>query len=229
MHHLLRRPPHEIVTPVIAPAPPVRVHRLYANVYLLSSPAGRLLVDAGAWPYAARFDRILGQFSPDAVLLTHAHVDHSGGAWRAARRGIPVLAHPLEHPQLTGEVHNLPYPAGRPDIGRLVSRAHPKVPSAALHAVHAGETVLGWEVVSLPGHTHGQIGVLRDGMLVAADAVIGAADGAHLPRAAYNADHAQALDTLKRMAGMDLRTVLPGHGGPLTPEQVRRRAGRPGP
>ncbi len=178
--------------PVPVLTPNVRVHSLYANVYLLNSPAGRLLVDTGAWPYAARFDRLLRDFKPDAVLLTHAHVDHSGGAWRAARRSILLLAHPLEHPQLTGETHNLPYPAGRPDIGRLVSRVHPKVPADALHAVHPGETVLGWEVVALPGHTQGQIGVSMDGVLVAADAVIGAADGAHLPRAPYNADHLQA-------------------------------------
>ncbi|WP_342667882.1 MBL fold metallo-hydrolase [Deinococcus marmoris] len=207
-------------------APDVRIHTLYANVYLLSSPAGRLLVDAGAWPYAARLDRILRDFAPDAVLLTHAHVDHSGGAYRAARRGIPLLAHPLEHPHLIGEIHDLPYPAGRPEIGRMVSRVHPKVSADALQAVHPGETVLGWEVVSLPGHTPGQIGVLMDGVLVAADAVIGAKDGAHLPKAAYNADHAQAQQTLQRMAEMDLRAVLPGHGGPLTPGQVRKRAGR---
>ncbi|CAM3552261.1 MBL fold metallo-hydrolase [Deinococcus saxicola] len=206
--------------------PNVRLQSLYANVYLLSSPAGRLLVDSGAWPYAARFDRILRDFAPDAVLLTHAHVDHSGGAYRAARHGIPLLAHPLEHAQLTGEIHDLPYPAGRPEIGRMVSRAHPKVSADALRAAYPGETVLGWEVVSLPGHTPGQIGVLMDGVLVAADAVIGARDGAHLPRAAYNADHAQARQTLRRMAEMDLRAVLPGHGGPLTPGQVRKRAGQ---
>nr|WP_244977063.1 MBL fold metallo-hydrolase [Deinococcus humi] len=199
---------------------------MYANVYLLSSPAGRLLVDTGAWPYAARFNRLLRDFGPDAVLLTHAHVDHSGGAWRAARRGLPLLAHPLEHPQLTGEIHSLPYLAGGPGLGQLVPRVHPKVTADALHAVHPGETVLGWEVVALPGHTHGQIGVMMDGVLVAADAVIGAADGAHLPRATYNADHSQAQHTLRRIAEMDLRAVLPGHGGPLSPEQVRRRAGR---
>ena len=215
-----------MIGPVTAPVPHIRIQTLYANVYLLSSSAGRLMVDAGAWPYAARFDRLLRDFQPGAVLLTHAHVDHSGAAWRAARRGIPLLAHPLEHPQLTGEVHDLPYPAGRPELGRLVSRAHPKVAASTLQVVHPGETVLGWKVVALPGHTPGQIGVLMGGVLVAADAVIGARDGAHLPRAAYNADHAQALQTLQRMAVMDLRAVLPGHGGPLTPEQVRRRAQR---
>lgn len=215
-----------MIVPVTVLAPSVRIQTLYANVYLPSSPAGRLLVDAGAWPYAARFDRLLRDFAPDAVLLTHAHVDHSGGAYRAARRGIPLLAHPLEHAQLTGEVHDLPYPAGRPEIGRMVSRAHPKVAADALQVVHPGETVLGWKVVSLPGHTPGQIGVLMDGVLVAADAVIGAKDGAHLPKAAYNADHVQARQTLQRMAEMDLRAVLPGHGGPLTPGQVRKWAGR---
>ncbi|MFK7601295.1 hypothetical protein ACI3L1_03685 [Deinococcus sp. SM5_A1] len=45
-------------------APSVRIQTLYANVYLLSSPAGRLLVDAGAWLYAARFDRLLRDFAP---------------------------------------------------------------------------------------------------------------------------------------------------------------------
>jgi glyoxylase-like metal-dependent hydrolase (beta-lactamase superfamily II) len=213
---------------VKVPVPAVSVHSLYANVYLLSSPAGRLMVDAGALPYAPRLARLLSAFEPDALLLTHAHVDHAGGAWLAARRGVPLLAHPLERPQLTGQVHELPYPAGRPDLGRLVSRAHPKVPARAVQSVHPGEEVLGWTVVHLPGHTPGQIGVLRGGVLVAADAVVASAGGAHLPRAAYNADHAQALQTLRSMAAMDLRAVLPGHGGPLTPQQIRRRAEREG-
>ncbi|MFC6666712.1 MBL fold metallo-hydrolase [Deinococcus radiopugnans] len=72
--------------------PTVDVHSLYANVYLLSSSAGRLLVDAGAWPYAARFDRLLRDFNPDAVLLTHAHVDHSGV--RGGRRGAAFRCWP---------------------------------------------------------------------------------------------------------------------------------------
>lgn len=206
----------------------VSVRRLYANVYLLGSPRGRLVVDAGALPYAARYARLLRDFRPDAVLITHAHLDHAGGAWVAARLGVPVLAHPLEHPQLSGEVHELPYPAGRPALGRLVSRAHPKVDRPALTAAHPGEVVGGWEVVHLPGHTAGQIGLLRNGVLVAGDAVVGGPDGAHLPRAAYNADHAQALSTLKQLADMELRAVLPGHGVALTPEQVRARAVRDG-
>ncbi|WP_308425504.1 MBL fold metallo-hydrolase [Deinococcus seoulensis] len=201
---------------------------MYANVFLLTSPQGRLLVDTGTVVHAPRFLRLLRSFRPDALLVTHAHPDHAGSAFLAGRAGLSVLAHPLEHPALLGEVHDLPYPAGRPGVGRLVSRAHPNVRASALRAALPGQDVLGWEVVHLPGHTAGQIGLRRGGVLIAADAVVGSADGAHLPRAAYNHDHAQALATLKTVAGMDLREIWPGHGGVLTAAQVQARAARDG-
>ncbi|ACO46224.1 MBL fold metallo-hydrolase [Deinococcus deserti] len=200
------------------------VRTLYANIFLLSGPQGRLLVDAGALPYAPLFSQIMRDFQPDALLLTHAHVDHAGGAFVAARRGVRIFAHPLEHAQLTGEVHDLPYPAGRPWVGEIVSRLHPKLKASDVRSVFPGEIVCGWEVVGLPGHTAGQVGLLHNGVLIAADAVVGSPEGAHLPRAAYNADHVQAGKTLKTIAEMDLRCVLPAHGGLLTPEQIRARA-----
>lgn len=202
----------------------VDVRPLYANVYLLSTSAGRLLVDSGALSHASRFAQLLRAFRPDALLLTHAHVDHAGNAFLAARAGVPVLAHPLEHPALLGQSHDLPYPAGFPGVGRVISRVHPKL--RAVLAARPGEDVLGWQIVHLPGHTPGQIGLLRDGVLIAGDAVVGGAGGAHLPRAAYNHDHAQALSTLKGMMDLDLREIWPGHGGPLTPGQIRARAQR---
>lgn len=208
------------------PAPGVGVARLYANVFLLRSPQGRLLVDTGTVPHAATFARLLRAFEPDAVLLTHSHLDHGGNAFLAARRPQPLLAHPLEHARLLGLSHALPYPAGQPGVGALLSRLHPRVPALRLGAAHPGEDVLGWEVVHLPGHTDGQIGLRRGGVLIAADAVISRPTGAHLPRAAYNWDHGAAQRTLREIGEMDLDLILPGHGDPLTPAQVRARAQR---
>lgn len=212
--------------PLTRPAPGVGVARLYANVFLLRSPQGRLLVDTGTVRHAAAFARLLRAFEPDAVLLTHSHVDHGGNAFLAARRGDRLLAHPLEHARLSGLSHALPYPAGQPQIGALISRLHPRVPPPCLGAAHPGEDVLGWEVVHLPGHTDGQIGLRRGGVLIAADAVLSGRAGAHLPRAAYNWDHAAAQRTLREISEMDLNLILPGHGPPLTPAQVRARVRR---
>lgn len=208
------------------PAPGVGALTLYANVFLLRSAQGRLLVDTGTVRHAAAFTRLLRAFEPDAVLLTHSHLDHGGNAFLAARRGYPLLAHPLEHARLTGSSHALPYPAGQPGVGALISRLHPKVPPARLGTVQPGEDVFGWEVVHLPGHTDGQIGLRRDGVLIAADALLSGPAGAHLPRAAYNWDHGAALRTLRSISEMDLDLILPGHGGPLSRAQVRVRATR---
>ncbi|WP_291426123.1 MBL fold metallo-hydrolase [Deinococcus sp.] len=199
---------------------------LYANVYLLRTPQGRLLVDTGTINHAPAFARLLSAFDPDAVLVTHGHLDHAGNAFVAARLGYPVLAHPLEHDRLSGRDHNLPYPAGQPWMGAPMSRMQPKVPAWGLQAALPETDLLGWQVIHLPGHTGGQVGLLRDGVLLAADAVIGGLAGANLPREAYNSDHAVALQTLKQMTQLELSLVLPGHGTPLTPDQIRARAER---
>lgn len=200
------------------------VRSLYANVFLLSGPHGRLMVDSGTLVHAPVLARLLRAFRPDALVVTHAHLDHMGGAFVAGRLGIPVLAHPLEHPELLGEVNAQPYPAGRPAVGAALARMHPR--PRRVEALHPGEVVLGWQAVHLPGHTPGQLGLQRDGVLLAADALVSGHAGAHLPRAVYNADHLQARRTVNTIAALDLRAIWPGHGGPLTPEQVRVRARR---
>lgn len=202
---------------------------LYANVYLLRTPQGRVLLDTGTVNHAPAFTRLLRAFDPDAVVVSHSHIDHGGSAFLAARLGYPVLAHPLEHARLLGQDHALPYPAGRPRTGRLISRLHPRPGAGQLQAVGPGDTVRGWEVVHLPGHTDGQIGLRRGGVLLAADAVLGhPRTGAHLPREVYNWSHRAALHTLGRVADLDLQAVLPGHGPALSIEQVRARAARDG-
>ena len=122
-------------------APGVGLLPLYANIYLLSTPQGRVLFDTGTINHAPTFVRLLRAFDPQAVVISHSHIDHAGSAFLAARLGYPVVAHPLEHARLLGQDHTLPYPAGRPRTGRLISRLHPRPGAGQLQAVEPGESV----------------------------------------------------------------------------------------
>lgn len=201
----------------------VSVRTLYANVYLLTTPQGRLLIDAGVYTMLPSFMRILQQFSPHALLITHAHLDHVGGAAWAAGQKIPVLAHPLEIPILCGQQPQ----AKNTFWGNKFAGLQPRPTSERVYPIAAGEEVLGWQVVALAGHTKGQIGVLRDGVLVAADAVINIDGMARLPSQHYNEDHAEAFATLRHIHEMDLRAILPGHGAALRPSDLQIRLQRP--
>jgi glyoxylase-like metal-dependent hydrolase (beta-lactamase superfamily II) len=44
-----------------------------------------------------------------------------------------------------------------------------------------------------------------------------------VPLAAYNHDTAQARESLRRLADLEPRTVVPGHLGPLTGDDLRAR------
>jgi glyoxylase-like metal-dependent hydrolase (beta-lactamase superfamily II) len=87
-----------------------------------------------------------------------------------------------------------------------------------------GDTVDGWEVVALPGHADGHIGLVRDGVLVAGDHVlpdITPAVGLYPesrpdPLGAY-------LSSLERTVALAPRLALPAHGEPIDDPAGRAR------
>ena len=87
-----------------------------------------------------------------------------------------------------------------------------------------GDEVDGWQVLELPGHADGHLCLLRDGVLVAGDHLLGAItptvglypDSRPDPLGDY-------LSSLKRTIELAPRLALPGHGEPI--EDPAGRAG----
>jgi deazaflavin-dependent oxidoreductase (nitroreductase family) len=169
--------------------------RTQTNAYLVHDGSSWMLVDAG-WAadgprIGAAVRSVLGPDQvPAAILLTHAHPDHSGSARELARAwGCPVFAHPAELPLATGDFTAMQRSAGPLDrwvilpvmraIGRrrrdavlagssLAEVAHPLGPGGAVPGVE------GWEWIHAPGHTPGHVAYVRhqDRVVLSGDAVL---------------------------------------------------------
>src|SRR4249919_3680520 len=89
--------------------------------------------------------------------------------------------------------------------------------------VEAGEHVDGWELVAAPGHADGQLCLIRDGVLVAADHLLGRITPTVGLWPASRADPlGDYLTALERTIELAPRIALPGHGEPI--EDPARRA-----
>jgi len=100
--------------------------------------------------------------------------------------------------------------AGAGDLSSIIS-------SRPLKPLAEGDELFGMRIIDTPGHTLGHISVFEPAtsVLVAGDALrtSGGLDGSD-PR--YTADEAKANDSIRKLAAMDIKAILPGHGEPLT-------------
>ncbi|WP_077624974.1 MBL fold metallo-hydrolase [Sediminibacillus massiliensis] len=158
------------------------------NLFFVGEPGQKwVLVDAGM-PRSA--DEIIEEAEkrfgkdakPEAIILTHGHFDHVGAIVELLEKWkVPVYAHELELPYLTGEAS---YPEPDPSVdGGLVAKMSPMFPNhginiaeyvQALPSDHSVPGMEGWEWVHTPGHTEGHVSLFRerDRSLIAGDAFV---------------------------------------------------------
>lgn len=190
-------------------------------------PREALLIDAGIdETVAKRVLRLLGEqgFALRAVAITHAHADHSGGAAYLVRAtGAKVLASPFERTGLEFPVWEPVYLFGGAFPPAALRTKFTLAPAVGVDGVlEPGPTAAPGcpfevEVVPLPGHSLGQVGVAARGVLFCADAVVGpevvAKHGVPL-----NADLGWTLETFnlleRRAAAGSDRFFVPAHGQP---------------
>jgi glyoxylase-like metal-dependent hydrolase (beta-lactamase superfamily II) len=190
------------------------------NCYLVTAEGHPAcwFVDAGSDP-AAMIDRVRElDRAVEAIVLTHAHVDHIAGldVLAGAFPNAPVYLHPSEHAWLTDPMLNLSGFAGEPIVCR----------TTASRSLSDGQTLtlLGqpWRVAHTPGHSPGGVTLILEAAAAATARVtfvgdtlfagsIGRSDFPSSDEAALHRSIRQRLYTLP-----DDTTALPGHGPPTT-------------
>ncbi|MEV4438167.1 MBL fold metallo-hydrolase [Streptomyces sp. NPDC049577] len=199
------------------------------QAYAIRVPDGWALVDTGSAGYAQEIlDALAGLGAGPAdlreILLTHSHNDHTGSAAAlAAATGATVLAAVEEAPVIRGE---RPEPAPvlldweRPLYDAVAPGVPPGPPCRVDRTLADGDS-LGWgpgaRVVHVPGHTAGSIAVHLPhlGALFTGD-TIAHADPHGVILGVFNVDRAQAIESFRRQAALDVEVACFGHGDPVT-------------
>jgi glyoxylase-like metal-dependent hydrolase (beta-lactamase superfamily II) len=221
------------------------VHRLtqgVCNFYLIEEGAKLVLVDAGApadWKVLMATVSQLGRRLEDldAILLTHAHSDHTGFAERGrTEAGSAVWVHGADEAVakggkphrndgkitsylLRGEFYRTAFSLLRRGAGKIV-------PIAEVSSFADGEVldVPGRpRVAHAPGHTPGTSAVVLEERRLAmtGDALVTRNPftgrvGPQIMPSGLNQDTEEALRSLDRLEGISMDLVLPGHGEPWT-------------
>jgi glyoxylase-like metal-dependent hydrolase (beta-lactamase superfamily II) len=166
------------------------------------------------------------------IIFTHQDLDHVGsGATLVRQSGARVLAHSADTPYIEGRLRPLkPSPEmleQRPQMREVLERLEPVAVDEQVESDTPLDLAGGTQVIFTPGHTPGHISLYLEGsrVLVAGDALT--ADRGHLngPNPLATLDMRTAMQSVKRLADLDVDTVVCYHGGVVsddTNEQLRR-------
>lgn len=174
-----------------------RVDLSFVSAYLLIRRGEVAVVDLGTKGSGAAIEAGLtaagtGWDAVKHIILTHKHPDHAGGLEDVASK-------------ISAKLY-----AGQADLAGITSKT-------ALTAIKDGDDVFGLQIIGTPGHTAGHMSVFdpATGVLVAGDALRATA-GLASSDPKYTADPAAAAASVRKLAALDVRAILPGHGAPLT-------------
>jgi len=215
--------------PTAAPAqiaPGIIAVSVRASTVFLHLGSTVTIVDAGA-PGSAREIlatlEAVGRRPADVgcIVITHAHLDHSGGL-RELQRHIdaPTAVHTADAAAVTS-VEPLPNPfqhrAAAAVTNPVVRRLFPGAARVDV-LLEDGDVIPGtrdMRVVHMPGHTPGSIALLDGGVIMAGDALQRRRRVLGPPSRMFTQDMAVACASIARLAEYDFDTLCLSHFAPI--------------
>lgn len=183
--------------------------------------SGWILIDSGLDRQGAKKARRMilergGQIKH--IINTHSHADHFGGNrfWsETEEEGIQVWAPPLEEAIIRyPELEPIYLFNGVRPPRELLNKFLCAEPSRVDHVISdPAFTVDGvdFSVLSLPGHSYRQIGLVVDDVCFAADSYFGQ-DVLKKHKIPYLVDAGETLDSLQLLKSTSFSAYVPGHG-----------------
>jgi len=216
----------------------------HVHAYLLPGEEGWIVVDTGVGlpdakeTWAAELEQAGGRVA--AIFVTHFHPDHVGAAADLHElTGAPVYQGVLDYAQCElvwgnpawserlldwFRLHGTPADVTEELVGQSgVYRPFIRYQRDPL-LMDAGEHLDGWELVAASGHADGQLCLLKDDVLIAADHLLGRITPTvglwPASRPDPLGDYLHALDRTIELAPS---VALPGHGDPIADPVARAR------
>jgi hydroxyacylglutathione hydrolase len=188
------------------------------NAYLIED----VLVDAGTRHSTGKILRQVAPHNVSAHALTHSHADHQGASHEVCSTlDIPLWvgerdADAAEDPDLIRQRQPDNFLA-RFYINIFIGPGHP-----VARTLHEGDEIAGFKVLDVPGHSAGHIALWReaDGVLICGDVLanldqLTGLPGLHEPKPYLTPDPPENRRSARRLATLEPKLVLFGHGAPL--------------
>lgn len=182
------------------------------------------------------------QSVPKAIILTHGHFDHVGSVAKLAEEwDVPVYAHHLEIPYLTGHSN---YPPPDPTVGGgLMAAIAFLYPNSPINIWKYLKVLPGngkipvlpeWKYIHTPGHAPGHISLFResDSVLIAGDAFVTTKQESALsvmlqtkiisgPPKYFTCDWDAAKTSVNELVHLYPKTAATGHGMPMRGQELK--------
>jgi len=221
---------------------------LFVNFFIIQdlTTSNWFLVDTGLKWSAPKIKEMASYLfgdnsAPKAIILTHGHFDHVGAVQKLAEEwDVPVYAHHLEIPYLTGQSD---YPPPDPTVGgglmATMSFLYPNSPINIWKHIKAlppkGDIpgLSGWKYVHTPGHAPGHISLFRerDSVLIAGDAFVTTQQESAIsvmlqtkvisgPPKYFTCDWQASKSSLDKLVELEPKTAATGHGMPMRGKEL---------